>query len=471
MPQACRTSRPWRSNPSIIDCGTAAPPTTIRRSEERSHRPGSASSAARIAIHTVGTPAVIVTRSRLEQVEDALGVEVRAGENQAGAGEGGGVWKSPGVRMEHRDDREDGVPGGDVEGIREGRAETVQDRGAVRVGHSLGAAGGARRVAHGCRLPLVERRPGGRRPHRRSARHTRCPGGSLPEWLTTITCSKSRASRTGSKTPSEGLVDDDRPVLRVVDDVGELIGVQARVEGVDDGAHCRNPEIHREVLRLVPEQRRDAVSGPDAQVAEASGQAPGLLGDRRRRWCDAASGRDGARRSPGQGENGRRDRRPDPGSAGSRPCQAVHLDPSVVSPTSSRRDSSGLRGQVSARPRSGGPSAGGRLGARVGRWPPGTRNGQSDEFGHYHTGSFPGGIRGAGRFPPRAAGLSHRDGSTTAPDGPVLAREERALGRRCSRPRPDTGRRPCSRNGRRVDERPFAWVTVGTQRDATASRS
>jgi hypothetical protein len=43
--------------------GTAEPPTISRPSALRSQRSGSASSAAWTPIHTVGTPAVIVTRS------------------------------------------------------------------------------------------------------------------------------------------------------------------------------------------------------------------------------------------------------------------------------------------------------------------------------------------------------------------------------------------------------------------------
>ena len=43
--------------------GTADPPTIISRSWSRFQRSGSASSASRIAIHTVGTPAVTVTSS------------------------------------------------------------------------------------------------------------------------------------------------------------------------------------------------------------------------------------------------------------------------------------------------------------------------------------------------------------------------------------------------------------------------
>ena len=54
---------PKRSNRSIIDGGAAEPPTIRWSSALRSQRSGSASSACRTAIQTVGTPAVIVTRS------------------------------------------------------------------------------------------------------------------------------------------------------------------------------------------------------------------------------------------------------------------------------------------------------------------------------------------------------------------------------------------------------------------------
>ena len=77
IPHAWTTVRPWRSNPSSIDRGTAAPPTTNRSSADRSHRPGSASIAASIPIHTVGTPAVIVTRSSASRSSTLSGVEMR----------------------------------------------------------------------------------------------------------------------------------------------------------------------------------------------------------------------------------------------------------------------------------------------------------------------------------------------------------------------------------------------------------
>ena len=54
--------RPWRSpNASIIARGGAAPPTVMMRIDDRSQPPGFASSACRIPIQIVGTPAVTVT--------------------------------------------------------------------------------------------------------------------------------------------------------------------------------------------------------------------------------------------------------------------------------------------------------------------------------------------------------------------------------------------------------------------------
>ena len=55
--------RPWRSKPAIMLRGAAEPPTSSWRKRLSSQRSGSASSASSTVIHTVGTPAVSVTRS------------------------------------------------------------------------------------------------------------------------------------------------------------------------------------------------------------------------------------------------------------------------------------------------------------------------------------------------------------------------------------------------------------------------
>ena len=64
IPQPWQIFSPCRSSKAaIIARGTAEPPTSIAFIAERSQRPGSASSRARIPIQIVGTPAAHVTRS------------------------------------------------------------------------------------------------------------------------------------------------------------------------------------------------------------------------------------------------------------------------------------------------------------------------------------------------------------------------------------------------------------------------
>ena len=64
MPQAHMHGTPWRrSSPSISARGAAEPPMISHFSDETSWAPGSASRAASTPSQTVGTAAVIVTRS------------------------------------------------------------------------------------------------------------------------------------------------------------------------------------------------------------------------------------------------------------------------------------------------------------------------------------------------------------------------------------------------------------------------
>jgi hypothetical protein len=66
------------------------------------------------------------------------------------------------------------------------------------------------------------------------------------------------------KRLQQRLVDDDRRVLRVVDDEAQLVRVKPRVQRVDDRADRRDREIGLEVLGLVPHQRRNSVAVADA---------------------------------------------------------------------------------------------------------------------------------------------------------------------------------------------------------------
>ena len=96
----------------------------------------------------------------LEVVEQRLGVEERAGEDELRADHQARVRIAPGVRVEHRHDRQHRLRLGHVQAERcdERLAERVQDGRAVRVEDALRHPGRAARVAHGRRGVLVQHR-------------------------------------------------------------------------------------------------------------------------------------------------------------------------------------------------------------------------------------------------------------------------------------------------------------------------
>jgi len=70
-------------------------------------------------------------------------------------------------------------------------------------------------------------------------------------------------------------VDEQQPVLGVVDDVDDLLGKQPRVDGVTHRAHPRDAVIELEVAIAVPGQGADAVARRDAEINQRFGH---LLG-------------------------------------------------------------------------------------------------------------------------------------------------------------------------------------------------
>ena len=148
----------------------------------------------------------------------------------------------------------------------------------MAVDDALGPAGRARRVTHGASLALIDLGP----LHRLGAGDQRL----------VIVISRRRRVSTGDDDDvievarpvkglehlKQGLVDDDRPVLRVVDDEAQLVRMQPRVEGVQHGTHRRDREVELEVLRLVPQQRRHRVARPDAEAGQRGGEPAGARG-------------------------------------------------------------------------------------------------------------------------------------------------------------------------------------------------
>ena len=216
MPQAWMTVRPWRSKPSSID-------SRHRRSadhqplagRDRSQRSGSASSAASIAIHTVGTPG----RHR-DPLVRAAG---RARSRRPGVGPGRPAPRRRASRRRAVPRRWRGTsapPAGSCPAPRRRAAsgsaatERVQHQRAVRVHDALRPAGRARRVAHGRRAALVELGPLDRLAAgdqrlvvERPVRGRAVVGDD--DHVLELACAAERLEHRQQR-----LVDDDRPVLR-----------------------------------------------------------------------------------------------------------------------------------------------------------------------------------------------------------------------------------------------------------------
>ncbi len=65
----------------------------------------------------------------------------------------------------------------------------------------------------------------------------------------------------------------------MVDDIDELFGEQAHVEGVQDRPHAGDGHVELEVALVVPGERADAVAGLDPEPPEDAREAVDARGD------------------------------------------------------------------------------------------------------------------------------------------------------------------------------------------------
>ena len=72
----------------------------------------------------------------------------------------------------------------------------------------------------------------------------------------------------------ERQVDEEHAVFCVVDDPGDLLGKEPRVDGVIDAAEAEQPVPDLEVPPCVPGKRRGAVAELETVPVEAAGDAP-----------------------------------------------------------------------------------------------------------------------------------------------------------------------------------------------------
>ena len=212
---------------------------------------------------------------------DGGAVEVAAGHDEAGADHGGGIGQAPGVDVEHGDDGHDAVRRAEAEDVGEVDGVGVEEGATVAVEHAFGPAGGAAGVAEGAGEVLVEDGPGevfgaggeqgfvvveglvgwgeGGRGYGAAHENDGADGGGSGE-----DC---------FEQGGEAGVGADDHAAGVVEDVDDVVGGEAGVHGVDDGAHAGDGVVELEMALAVPGEGGDTVALGDAEGLESAGEA------------------------------------------------------------------------------------------------------------------------------------------------------------------------------------------------------
>ena len=253
--------------------GTAAPPAFSSRRLDEVGRRIELQEAVPDRRHA-GAPGDALGRDQLGQ---PLRGEVGTGQDLPRPQHRGDVRDAPGHRVEHRHHRHHRVGLANAHRVGQRRAEGVEDDRAVRVQHPLGPAGGAARVAHRRRRVLVEL---GELESRVAACHqllvverSLALAGAVRHQDLALGALEARHRRR------QRGVEEDQAVVRVLDDVAEVLLEQPDVERVEHGARARHREVELQVAERVPGEARDPIAGPHSQPGERAGQAPGPLDD------------------------------------------------------------------------------------------------------------------------------------------------------------------------------------------------
>ncbi len=199
---------------------------------------------------------------------DRGAVELGARQHQLGPHRRGGEGDAPGVGVEHRGDRQHRVRCGQADHVRLQAHQGVQEVRPVRIDHPFGVAGGAGGVAEAAGGVLVEAAPG-------------AVGGLACDQRLVVLIQgddplhRGRLVHALQEQGRELGVGEDHPVLGVVDDPADLVGMQAGIEGVAHRPDAHDPVPDLKMPPGVPGQGRHPVARPDAHGQQGVGH---LLG-------------------------------------------------------------------------------------------------------------------------------------------------------------------------------------------------
>jgi hypothetical protein len=162
----------------------------------------------------------------------------------------------------------------------------------VRVRHALGVTRRPGRVTHRCCVAFVEilgpgedRRLGGKElrvavnlDRRERFGEHRCVAVAIHDEVLDVG-ERVRPARCFAEQGYQRSVDDDDPVVGMVDHVGELFREQTDVERVQHRAHGWNREVALEVFLVVPAERAHSFIACDPESTQSVRQSTGVRCD------------------------------------------------------------------------------------------------------------------------------------------------------------------------------------------------
>ncbi len=167
--------------------------------------------------------------------------------------------------MEHRRDGQHGIVLAQGERVRHGFREGVQHQSAVRINHALGKSGCAGGETHRGPVIFVELRIA--EILRRRRKRLFVTHGARGQF------SRAAAVRNHDDlfkghvlanlfvNRQEHVVNNQKPVPRVVCNRGDLVRVQPEIQGVQDASGAGHAEKHLQVSGMIPHHGGDPVAG------------------------------------------------------------------------------------------------------------------------------------------------------------------------------------------------------------------
>jgi hypothetical protein len=227
-----------------------------------------------------------------DELEQADRIEIAFGQHELCADHYRRVRQAPGVDVEHGDDRQDHVALTNADEVSDHPRQPLKNNGTMGVEHSFRHARGPGRVAHGGGIALVDVLVYEAFRIRACDQGLEIDGPIRPVFSTGC---PERGSRAGApaahhhdaidgdarlalrKYGKQAMVHEDEPILGVVDDVGQLVGMQARIQGVQHCTNRGNRKIRFEMLMVIPRERGYPVAADDAKLFQTSRQPLGAV--------------------------------------------------------------------------------------------------------------------------------------------------------------------------------------------------